>query len=197
MATGSEKRRAADARNRCGLPASVSPVRELAELSTDRLRLAPVAVNDAESLFVIMSDPAGWWYQPDGRHAGLETTIAFCRWVEAMWSADGLSYWTARDLTSEEVVGIGGSRRHRDLTWNLSYRIATGHQGRGLAVELGKAARNAAAIIDHSVALIAWVDDHNTPSRRVAERIGLTSQGTRIDPGDGQLRLAYSDRPLD
>jgi RimJ/RimL family protein N-acetyltransferase len=172
-------------------------VRELAELNTDRLRLAPVALDDAESLFVILSDPAGWWYEPAGRHARLETTIAFCRWVEAMWSADGLSYWTARDVASEEVVGIGGSRRHRDRTWNVSYRIATRHQGRGLAVELGTAAREAAAMVDNSVAQIAWVDDHNAPSRRVAERIGLTSQGTRADPSDGRLRLAYSDRPLD
>ena len=55
----------------------------------------------------------------------------------------------------------------------------------------------AAAIIDPSVAFIAWVDEHNTPSRRVAERIGLTNQGPRPDPSDGQIRLAYSDRPLD
>jgi RimJ/RimL family protein N-acetyltransferase len=177
--------------------ASVPPVRDLAELTTDRLSLAPVTNDDAETLFAILSDPAGWWYQPAGRHAELRTTIAFCQWVQAMWSTDGLSYWTARDLISDDVVGIGGSRRHRDHTWNLSYRIATSHQRRGLAVELGKAARKAAAVVDRSVALIAWIDQHNTPSRRVAERIGLTNQGSRADPADGQLRLAYADRLLD
>ncbi|HYY07781.1 MAG TPA: hypothetical protein VFA25_04165, partial [Actinomycetota bacterium] len=49
--------------------------------------------------------------------------------------------------------------------------------GEDWPVELGKAARKAAAMVDPSVALIAWVDKHNTPSRRMAERIGLTNQG--------------------
>jgi RimJ/RimL family protein N-acetyltransferase len=172
-------------------------VREVAHVTIDRLRLAPVAVDDAQELFVIMSDPAGWWYQPAGRHAELQTTIAFCEWVAAMWLSDGLSYWTAHGLASDEVLGLGGARRHRDRTWNLSYRIASSHQGQGLATELSIAAHRAAAIIDPSVAFIAWVDGHNTASRRVAERIGLTNQGPRADPSDGEIRLAYSDRRLD
>jgi RimJ/RimL family protein N-acetyltransferase len=169
----------------------------VAVLRTDRLDLAPLTVDDAEQLFVILSDPAGWWYEPAGRHAILGTTIAFCEWVAAMWETDRLSYWTARLRTSREVVGLGGVRRNRDRSWNLSYRIATSHHGRGLATELCLAACGAAADVDPSVAVIAWVDEHNVPSRAVAERIGLISQGSRRDPSDGQMRLAYSDRPLD
>ena len=52
-------------------------------------------------------------------------------------------------------------------------------------------------ITDPAVAFIAWVDEPNTPSRRVAERIGLTNQGPRVDSSDGEIRLAYSDRSLD
>ena len=54
-----------------------------------------------------------------------------------------------------------------------------------------------AASIDPSVAFIAWVDEHNTASRRVAERLGLPNRGSRLDISDGEVRLAYSDRPLD
>jgi RimJ/RimL family protein N-acetyltransferase len=171
-------------------------VRDVADVKTDRLRLAPLTVDDAEQLFLILSDPAGWWYEPAGQHADLRTTTAFCQWVAERWTTDGLSYWTARGRTSDDVVGLGGARRQRDGTWNLSYRIAARHQGRGLATELGMAAREAVARIDPSVALIAWVAEYNTPSRRVAERIGLTNQGSRVDPSDGRIRLAYSDRPL-
>ena len=71
------------------------------------------------------------------------------------------------------------------------------HQGQGLATELSIAAHHAATIIDPSVAFIAWVDEHNAASRRVAERISLTNQGPRADPSDGEIRLAYSDRRLD
>lgn len=170
---------------------------DVADVTTDRLRLRPITANDAEGLFAIMNDPAGWSYHPAGRHAELQTTIEFCRWVAAMWLADGLSYWTARRLSSDELVGLGGARRHRDRTWNLSYRIATGHQGQGLATELSTAAHDAAMVTDPAVAFIAWIDEPNASSRRVAEHIGLTNQGLRVDPGDGEIRLAYSDRPLD
>jgi RimJ/RimL family protein N-acetyltransferase len=114
-----------------------------------------------------------------------------------MWIADGLCYWTARRLSSDELVGLGGARRHRDRTWNLSYRIAIGHQGQGWATELATAAHDGAMITDPDVAFIAWVDEPDTPSRRVAQRIGLTNQGPRVDPSDGAIRLAYSDRSLD
>jgi hypothetical protein len=59
------------------------------------------------------------------------------------------------------------------------------------------AALEAAASIDPSVAIIAWVDEHNTASRRVAVRLGLTNRGLRVDISDGEVRLAYSDRPVD
>jgi [ribosomal protein S5]-alanine N-acetyltransferase len=169
----------------------------VADVKTDQLLLAPVTEADAEQLFVIFSDPAGWWYEPAGQHADLETTIGFCQWIAAVWLTDGLSYWTARDRRSGEIVGLGGVRRHGTGSWNLSYRIAACQQGRGLATELGMAALQAAASIDPSVALIAWVDEHNTASRRVAERLGLTNQGPHVDISDGEVRLAYSDRPLD
>ncbi len=44
---------------------------------------------------------------------------------------------------------------------------------------------------------IAWVAPQNTPSVKVAERLGLANYGLRADPSDGRLRLAYADRPLD
>jgi RimJ/RimL family protein N-acetyltransferase len=154
-------------------------------------------VGDAEELFAIMSDPAGWGYHPAGRHTELATTVAFCEWVAATWLSDGLSYWTARNRGSDEMLGLGGARRNRDRTWNLSYRIATSHQGQGLATELSIAAHRAATIVDPSVAFIAWIDEHNAASRRVAERVGLTGQGPRTDPSDGEIRLAYSDRRFD
>lgn len=34
-------------------------------------------------------------------------------------------------------------------------------------------------------------------SRRVAERLGLVDRSLRVDPSDGEARLAYADRPLD
>lgn len=98
---------------------------------------------------------------------------------------------------SGRVIGFGGAQRHASGAWNLNYRIAADAQGRGHATELARAAQAAAAHVDPTVPVIAWVAAHNLPSRRVAERLGLTDQGPHLDANDVATRLAYSDRPLD
>jgi RimJ/RimL family protein N-acetyltransferase len=161
-----------------------------------RLRLDPIAPADFTGLAPIFADPAGWWYDPAGRHADPEVTRHFIERAAARWSRDGLSYWTVRLRDSGAIVGVGGAQRHATGAWNISYRIATPQWGNGYATELGRAAIIAARAHDDSVACIAWVDEHNHPSRRVAERLGLIDRGLHVDRNDGATRIAYADRPL-
>jgi RimJ/RimL family protein N-acetyltransferase len=112
------------------------------------------------------------------------------------FSVDGLSYWTVRCRDSGTIIGVGGAQRQRTRAWNLFYRIAAAHQGQGYATELGRAACAAASEIDSTVPLIAWIAEQNLPSRRVADRLGLTNYGLAIDPSDDLPRLAYADRPI-
>jgi len=161
-----------------------------------RLDLRPVVAEDAEALFPIFSDPAGWWYDPESRHTELATTARWCERAAAPWDRDGLSYWTVRDLRTGDVIGVGGAQRQRTGNWNLNYRIASDRQRQGLATELANAAKEAALRHDPAVPVLAWVVQHNVPSRRVAERVGLVDRGPGVDPSDGQTRVAYSDRPL-
>jgi RimJ/RimL family protein N-acetyltransferase len=79
---------------------------------------------------------------------------------------------------------------------DLNYRIAAAEQGKGFATELARAAYAAACTLDDSVAFIAWIAPRNTPSRKVAVRLGLTNRGLGVDPSDGRRRLAYADRPI-
>ncbi len=166
-------------------------------LATDRLDLRPPdPVRDLDDLFPIFSDPGGWWYDPDGRHREPAQTEEWLTRAAARFETDGLSYWTARLHDEGIVIGVGGAQRQRTGAWNLSYRITSAHQGRGYATELGRAGQAAALAVDSEVPVIAWIAEHNTPSRKVAERLGLMSYGLAIDPSDGELRLAYSDRPI-
>jgi len=165
---------------------------------TDRLLLRrPDPSRDLDELFSIFSDPSGWWYDPAGRHTNPDTTRDWLTRAAARFESDGLSYWTVRRREHETIVGVGGAQRQRTGAWNLNYRIAAAEQGQGFATELGRAARSAALELDPTVPFIAWIAPHNTPSRRVAEHLGLTNYGLGIDPSDGQRRLAYADRPLD
>lgn len=163
---------------------------------TMRLALSPIAPSDAEELFEIFSDPAGWCYDPASRHSCRATTQSYIARAARRWEEHGLSYWTARARDRGGVLGVGGAQRHRSGAWNLSWRIATAQWGRGLAGELGAAAIAAAQATDPDAAVIAWIAPQNAASRRVAERLGLLNRGLMTDANDGRGRLAYSDRPL-
>jgi RimJ/RimL family protein N-acetyltransferase len=171
-------------------------VPDFTDLVTERLHLSAMSLADTDELFGILSDPAGWWFDPDSRHVDRATTLGFAERAAARWPTDGLSYWTARRRSDGVIIGLGGVQRHRSGSWNVSYRIAAAAQGQGLAVELARAGIDAAGQIDPGVAVIAWVVEHNAPSRRVAERLGLIDQGPRLDANDGVVRLAYADRAL-
>jgi RimJ/RimL family protein N-acetyltransferase len=155
--------------------------------------MAPADLGD---LFRIFHDPIGWAHEPEGRHLTIETTAAFIDRATARWTNDGLSYWTVRLRETGEVIGMGGVQRHKTGSWNLAYRFDAGHWGHGYATEVGVAAIEAAHAYDDSVPVIAWIDEVNTSSQQVAERLGLVNQGLQVDGNDGQLRLAYTDRPL-
>jgi RimJ/RimL family protein N-acetyltransferase len=164
---------------------------------TERLDLRrPEQVNDLDELFAIFSDPAGWWYDPSGRHAEPRTTRDWLARAAARFESDGLSYWTVRRRDSGAIIGVGGAQRQRTRAWNLNYRLAATEQGHGFATELARAAYEAASAVDSGVPIIAWVAEDNLPSRRVAERLGLTNRGLGVDPSDGRQRLAYADRPV-
>jgi RimJ/RimL family protein N-acetyltransferase len=145
-------------------------------------------------MFDIFSDSAGWWYDPAGRHTDPDTTLDWLIRAAARFEADGLSYWIVRRRDTGGVIGVGGSQRQRTGAWNLNYRIATAQQKQGFALELARVAYSAASSLDPEATFIAWVAPHNLPSRKVAERLGLTNYGLGVDPSDGQHRLAYADR---
>lgn len=166
-------------------------------LMTDRLDLRrPEPERDLDDLFAIFSDPDGWWYDPEGRHREPARTRDWLTRAASRFETDRLSYWTVRRRQDGAVIGVGGAQRQRTRAWNLNYRIAIAHQGHGYATELGRAAHAAARAIDPDVPVIAWIAEHNTPSRKVAERLGLRNYGSAIDPSDGEVRLAYADRPI-
>ena len=166
------------------------------ETRTDRLVLRPMVESDADALFPIFTDPDIWWFDPEGRHREPARTRAYTETCAAKWEADGLSYWTVR-LPDETVIGSGGLQRHYGDHWNLNYRIAREHQGRGYAGELVAAALGAAEDAEPAFAVVAWIDEVNTPSVRVAERAGLVNRGLRGGTFDGRARLAFADRELD
>lgn len=165
---------------------------------TDRLDLRrPDPVGDLATLFIIFNDPDGWWYDPSRRHSEPGQTRDWLKRAATRFDTDGLSYWTVRRRDDGTIIGVGGAQRQRTGAWNLNYRIDTVQQGHGHAPEVAQKALALASDLDDGVPVIAWIAEHNMPSRRVAEKLGLTNYGLAIDPSDDTPRLAYADRPID
>lgn len=168
---------------------------EVAEVLTERLELRPVTCEDVEALFAVTSDPATWRQEPGGRHRDRGTTANWISRAFARWNSDGLSYWLVRVRAGQQVIGVGGVQRQHTGNWNLYYRFTPSVWGRGYATELGQAALAAAHDVDDSVPVIAWMLPQNAASINVARRLSLIDHGPHTDPSDGQLRLAFADRP--
>lgn len=159
---------------------------------TARLLLSPLTLDDLGWMFDLFNDPRGWTHFPEGRHADQSMTEAFLRNAAEGWARDGLCYWSAR-LLDDTAVGMGGVRTIQGR-WNLGFRIRFDFQGNGYATEIARAALLAAHSVEPTRPVVAWVDEVNVVSQRVAERIGLTNVGLHHD-GDDEL-LAYADRPI-
>lgn len=90
------------------------------------------------------------------------------------------------------------ARRH-GAVWNVYYRLSPAAWGHGFATELASAARAAAAASNLQLPVVAYLLEHNTGSRRTAERVGLTLAWRGPDHGNpdpAAARLIYADRHL-
>lgn len=169
---------------------------DFTHLSTERLELAAVSFADLAELHTLHADPRVWTHLPSGVHTTVQRTRADLEMYTADWIRDGLGYWTAR-RDDGEVVGIGGVRLRPTGTFNLYYRLSPDHQGQGYALELVRAAFEAAAAFDPEAPIVAYLLEHNEASRRTAERAGMQQVWRGPDREvPGGIRLVYADRSL-
>lgn len=169
------------------------------DLLTARLRLCRPAPSDLDEVFAIQNDPRVWRHFPSLRHIEVETTIAMMQKWERSWTEAGLGSWTARLRETGELVGNGGCTLLRGEVWNVGYRIAADHHGRGYATELAAAAIAEARRIAPERPVIAFLVEHNKASAHVAEKLGLALVHRGPDAGNPDptvMRLVYADRTL-
>jgi RimJ/RimL family protein N-acetyltransferase len=175
-------------------------------VETSRLSLRPVGRRDLDAMASLHADPRVWEHFPSGRHTSIEQTRVYLAERETQWRHDGLGHWTALlrvpvgNLAAGDVAGIGGCAVSPNASWwNLYYRLRPEIHGHGLARELCLAAINAARAVDPDRPVVASLLEHNTASKRTAERAGLSLAWRGSDVGNPDataVRLFYADRAL-
>lgn len=166
---------------------------------TERLRLSRPTPADLDAVFAIQSDPRVWGHYPSLRHVDRSQTAQMMERWERSWVDAGLGSWVARLRDTDEIIGNGGCTLLGGEVWNVGYRVAGDHHGRGFATEIARAAVEAAAAVAPGRPQIAHLVEHNTASANVAEKLGFTlvhRAPDRGNPDPSVMRLVYADRPL-
>ena len=144
-------------------------------LETERLLLREFVPDDAEALAAVLSDPETMRYYPavldrDGVAAWIERNRR--RYTDA-----GHGLWAMVSKSSGEVTGDCGLTRQTVEEVDeieIGYHVRRDLWGRGYAPEAARACRDYGFERLGAERLISLIRPENIPSRRVAEKTGLT-----------------------
>jgi [ribosomal protein S5]-alanine N-acetyltransferase len=149
-------------------------------LQTPRLLLREFTPQDADGLALVISDPETVRYYPAPYdRAGVEQWIKRNR---QRYQDDGVGLWAmelikTRDSEAHKIIGDCGITRQQvegEYLYEIGYHLRRDLWGQGLATEAAIACRDWAFAHLKTERLISLIRPENLPSRRVAERNGMT-----------------------
>ena len=147
----------------------------MAILATERLLLREFVPGDADALAAVISDPETMRFYPAPRdRAGVES------WIERnrrRYRDDGHGLWAMIWRSSGGVIGdCGLTRQTVDGVdeIEIGYHVRRDLWGQGLAPEAAGACRDYGFERLSAERLISLIRPQNLPSRRLAEKVGLS-----------------------
>ena len=149
----------------------------MTEIARDeQVILRTIEDDDAEALLAVLGDPEVMRFGTTGV-ATIGDCEAFIASNRAEGERNGVTGWAI--CTPDDPTLLGYCRLRVGVDWaepgeiEIGYRLATRAWGRGLATAAARLARDLAFARHGAEALIAVIDPANTPSIRVAERLGM------------------------
>ncbi len=151
-------------------------IQDFVSTTTERLLLRRIRESDLEALFALHSDPETNRYSPSPMRTLDDARERLALWL-ADWANHGVGYWLVERLDAPGVVvGLGGVRP-KDFegrkVLNLAYRFSPQTWGSGYATEVSRVALAMARKHLPDIPVVAIISQKNTPSLRVAERLGM------------------------
>lgn len=159
-------------------------------LETERLTLRPIAIEDFPRWAEMMGDPEAAKFLGGAQPAAVAWR-GFMTMAGA-WSLTGVSMFSLVERATGLWLGrIGPWAPHGWPGTEVGWGLHPDAQGRGYGVEA------ATATIDYAFEVLGWtdvihcIDPANTPSQRLAERIGSRNLGPT------QMPPPFQDLPID
>jgi RimJ/RimL family protein N-acetyltransferase len=165
-------------------PAIAAP---LADVVTERLRLARIAAGDASLLAPVFAQRAVWEF-PYGRGMSAAWTEAFVARAREHWQRFGFGLWAVRTLAGHDLIGYLGLSMPSFLSElvaaermpavEVGWRLHPDHWGNGYAIEGAVAALRGAFETLRLGEVCSAPQSINPRSARVAQRIGMRYERT-------------------
>jgi len=146
-------------------------------VTTSRLILTPIGVEDVDDLVVLHSDPTvAFWTGPWSR----ATNDAWTSDMAERWTKDEVGKWMARTREDGALVGRGGFSLFDfdgEAVLELGWAVRDALTGRGYATEIGRAAFAWAEKHRRGTPIVAFTEVHNHSSQAVMRRLKMQPVG--------------------
>jgi RimJ/RimL family protein N-acetyltransferase len=150
-------------------------------LRTERLVLRPVTAGDHAVLRAHWAAPDVRRFLFDGATLSADEIAETIEDSARDFGRAGFGLWLVHENGGTDLVGTAGLRPLEDLGLEIFYSLAPGSWGKGYATEAAR------AVLDHALGplglpeVLAEVDEGNTASVAVIERLGMIPFG--VVPG--------------
>ena len=152
------------------------------ELETDRLKLRMWRESDIDAYADICADPLVMRYLGAGKTMTRHEAWRSMAFFIGHWQLRGYSHWAVEEKATGAMIGrIGFLNPEGWPGFEIGWTLARHAWGKGYATEGAKAALQYAFGSLDQRHVISLIHPGNTPSMKVAERIGETLEGkTRL-----------------
>lgn len=143
-------------------------------LTTERVLLRAMAVEDAGLLRRIFSDPVAMQHYPGTKDD--EETLRWIEWTQLNYKEHGIGLWIVQRRADGAFLGqCGLVPQTVDGTFEveIGYLFVREHWHQGYATEAAAACRDWGFLYLSVQRLISLIAPKNAPSRRVATRVGM------------------------
>jgi RimJ/RimL family protein N-acetyltransferase len=144
-------------------------------MRSDRLHYRPIDAASLDAFHSLVTDEHIRRYLLDGSLVSREWSEERIRASESLFNRRGVGIWLAHTSISDELVGFCGFLELPTLhpEPQLVYALFERFVGQGLATEMARAAIEEARTKPGFEEIIAGVDDVNSASVRVLEKLGF------------------------
>ena len=152
-------------------------------LTTERLILRPLTIEDAVDLHISLSDRTTTRYWHTLPHTTLVETQAM---IEKMLQVSSNCWWSIRLQNSQQTIGMIGHHGNTNVP-GFGYLLHSAHWRQGLATEALQATIAYAFRVLLLDRIELWIHGDNVPSIKLAEKVGFTRRG--------RLRQRFGGQP--